>query len=211
MKMRVACASPARSSNSAISAWPSSWSKQLAHPVQVGDRLVVQQIGLAAHDQHRPVGPVAAPHRQTVGHQLRRRPVDLDARARQIADQACPPPPRSVRPDSRSVTKLAARSIACALKPGRTRQHAVLHRPVGVDDHGERLVGGQRHQAELAHAHLPPGHEHQPGARRQARQHRRGFAQHAPRPGRRRPAPPRSRGVPGWTARPPASCRRRTA
>src|SRR3546814_10503477 len=44
--------------------------EKLAHAVEIADRILVEQIGLPAHEQHRAVGAVGRPDREAARHQI---------------------------------------------------------------------------------------------------------------------------------------------
>ena len=53
--------------------------EQLADPLDIAERRLVEQVGLAAHDQHRPAQRILAPHRQPALDQIARRGIERRA------------------------------------------------------------------------------------------------------------------------------------
>ena len=102
MKIRVASASRAEFEQLGDRLLVFEIVEQLAHPLDVAQRGFVEQVGLAAHDQHRAACGILAPHRQPALDQVAAGAIELraargDLPAHRRAASA------SVRPASRAV------------------------------------------------------------------------------------------------------------
>ena len=104
MKIRHPCPSRAPSSKPGDFLPVLQLVEQPADAFQVGGCAFVDQIGLAAHDQHRALGMILAPVREPARDQLGGGGVDALRRRSAISARSRASASASVRPDSRALT-----------------------------------------------------------------------------------------------------------
>ena len=124
--------------------------EQLAHPLEVGGGGLVDQVGLAADDQHRPLRRVLAPGGEARCDQLGGGGVD---RLAPLGDFGAS---RASASAERQAGEAGADVIADLVeprpgaRPGGELDDAVLDAAVGADQHGQRPPGDKRHEAQAA-------------------------------------------------------------
>ena len=178
MKIRQPGASRAPSSRRAISCRSSSSSSSRRTRSRSSPALLVDQIGLAAHDQHRAPRMVLAPRREPRRDQLGGGVVERLLALADLAGAARASASPSVIPDRRALTKLATSLSAAGAGPrhraARSGSRRCRRSPTST---ASARPGVERDEIELLEAQLLLRRHHHPGAGRQPGQRRRGRRQ----------------------------------